>query len=374
MKFLWFACVALILIEGTWTVDEDLMTKLEKELKDAETKKSSKSMLSSMDSVEDMTSLMEKLEAELRAKEADDKGKSISDFKAAMEKLEKEMEAAAKKQTKRSLEQSLDELMDEIKNGRKEDEEEANEFRKKFYKIIGYEKKEVTAADEKAVKRMMLKSSLSQILNDLSGVKDIHSKRESNEDSECKDNRNDCKSLAGYCQIPEYKEKLKGICAKTCKYCRECKNVWSDDFCKYRESLCFNTKYSDILRENCYKTCDYCKAPAPPKCSATKYGCCWNKETTKQDPDGQNCPECVDKYRYACKTFEVDCSSMYTPGDFMRRECPKTCKLCSGSTICVDDVKHRNHCTYWNAQLDWCNLPEHRERMRHLCPKTCGFC
>ena len=52
---------------------------------------------------------------------------------------------------------------------------------------------------------------------------------------------------------------------------------------------CFVDGYVDRMREMCYKTCGYCRAPAPPKCSLSKYGCCWDQVTIKVDGEGSNC-------------------------------------------------------------------------------------
>ena len=52
---------------------------------------------------------------------------------------------------------------------------------------------------------------------------------------------------------------------------------------------CLVEGYTDRMRKLCYKSCGYCKAPAPPSCSATEHGCCWDQVTTKQDRNGSNC-------------------------------------------------------------------------------------
>jgi len=120
----------------------------------------------------------------------------------------------------------------------------------------------------------------------------------------------------------------------------------------------------------CAQTCGYCGVPAPPKCSQTTYGCCWDKETVKNDKAGSNCKRCKNEYKYVCKRFKMECPNLNTAGEFMRKNCPVTCKVCAGG--CRDDPGKAFYCPFWKKDLNWCRARP--EVMRHFCPVTCGLC
>jgi len=187
-------------------------------------------------------------------------------------------------------------------------------------------------------------------------------------DPTCVDIRTDCKYLKAYCKT--HKVKLYDSCKKTCNYCDNCYD--KSDTCPQLKKLKQCERQKDGMAELCPKSCGYCDAPAPPKCSKSKFGCCWDKETTQLNSAGSNCPSCKDEYRYVCKTFEVDCPRIGRAGDFMRFYCPKTCNLCT--TECKDSADKAYNCYLWKKSLGWCSLDNHKETMRHYCPKTCNFC
>lgn len=233
--------------------------------------------------------------------------------------------------------------------------DEHDDFRKRFHEITNKR-----SSWKKSAKRNLLEEPFDELLEDLKHDED---------DTKCEDKRTDCEGLKPYCQ--SHKEKLKGLCDKTCGYCIVCENQAGDDFCKLRQDLCNSDKYRKQLKVYCTQACGYCKVPSPPKCSLTKYKCCWDKETPKLNSRGSNCPACRDQYKYVCKTFKPDCDSAEMPGEFMRFNCPQSCNLCSG-TACKDDSKKAFYCPFWKKDLKWCESK--KEEMRHFCPKTCGYC
>lgn len=52
---------------------------------------------------------------------------------------------------------------------------------------------------------------------------------------------------------------------------------------------------------------------------------------------------CKDQYKYVCDTFDVDCGSYRSAGDFMRRYCPNTCNICSSKLFEIASKLHLWH-------------------------------
>lgn len=188
----------------------------------------------------------------------------------------------------------------------------------------------------------------------------------------CVDLRTDCKFLKSFCYT--HSEKLKVSCAKTCKFCAECKQRVPAKTCEVLKGrkLCNspNPATRNRMIKLCPITCGFCNVPSPPKCSDTEWGCCWDKLTTKTEQHGRNCPPCINRYRYVCKTFLPDCKSFLRPGEFMRQNCPQACGLCKGK--CADDRDKVALCKFWKKDLNFCE--EKKDVMKWYCPTTCGFC
>lgn len=279
-------------------------------------------------------------------------------LKDEMDALERELSNAHEKADakKKSLEDlSIEELVNELKKEvHSLNSNHRDDFRSKFDSI--FNKKE---ADKDTPWSRKMDDTTDAILK--------LSDRVSNDPS-CVDVRTDCAGLKEYCAT--HKEKLYDSCKKTCNYCDNCYD--QSKLCPQLEKLNQCERQRDKMAKLCPKSCGYCNAPAPPKCSKSKYGCCWDKETPQLNKAGSNCPSCKDQYKYVCKTFEVDCPHLGRAGEFMRFYCPKTCNLCT--TECKDSPDKAYNCGLWKTQLNWCKLDNHKETMRHFCPKTCEFC
>lgn len=279
-------------------------------------------------------------------------GLAIAAFHDDMKALEKELESLhLKRASKKSInDMTTEELINELKR-------EVNKigtshhaaFRSKFDDIL----------TKKSDEEVLWENTLSSM------QAEENYKRE---DDVCLDLRNDCNELKPYCE--SHRAKLADSCKRTCGWCpKTCKDKYES--CQAFASSGECHKQSERMSEVCPKACGFCKVPAPSKCSQSQYGCCWNKETSKQDKEGSNCPACKDQYKYVCDTFDVDCGSYRSAGDFMRRYCPNTCNICS-NTACTDAPTKAFYCPLWKKQLDWCTTK--KDVMTQYCPKTCGYC
>eukprot|EP00795_Rhopilema_esculentum_P010569 gene10569-19301_t len=154
---------------------------------------------------------------------------------------------------------------------------------------------------------------------------------------------------------------------------------FSESFCKKRKRACHVKFAKERMRHYCPKTCEYCgKAPAPPPCLSTQFGCCWDKSTPASAPIGsgrENCPPCKDKQSESfCNMFKGDCTDYHPErikGRQIRSFCPKTCRMCGKHPQCVDHPKQQYNCPQFKAD-GLCKANE--KHMRLWCPKTCGFC
>ncbi|XP_065068394.1 uncharacterized protein LOC135693756 isoform X2 [Rhopilema esculentum] len=169
---------------------------------------------------------------------------------------------------------------------------------------------------------------------------------------------------------------IRKFCPRTCLVC--CAD-FSESFCKKRKRACHVKFAKERMRHYCPKTCEYCgKAPAPPPCLSTQFGCCWDKSTPASAPIGsgrENCPPCKDKQSESfCNMFKGDCTDYHPErikGRQIRSFCPKTCRMCGKHPQCVDHPKQQYNCPQFKAD-GLCKANE--KHMRLWCPKTCGFC
>ncbi|XP_002167799.2 uncharacterized protein ZK643.6 isoform X1 [Hydra vulgaris] len=293
------------------------------------------------------------------------KSENFSFMKEDMEKLEQELKNVnLKEAAKKSLkDMTTDELVEELK------------------KEIGFTKKSIEDNFKINVDDIDLKKSES--LEDAMWANTLSLMDKELADSTLKRNVDgqkcedlvDCNPYKKFCDTAEYKPILTKRCPKFCGYCHagttiveevECKDNPSAQ-CKALEKNCFK---DPRVPKFCPKTCGMCRAEAPPKCSQSEFGCCWDKETTKLDVEGKNCPECENVYNSACQMFKAECNSLLEPGVFMRKNCPKTCDLCSDE--CKDSAKQSFYCAFWKNELKWCESK--KDIMKHYCPKTCNFC
>jgi len=215
------------------------------------------------------------------------------------------------------------------------------------------------------------KAAKKESLEELLAAEEENRASEDTSADSCIDRRGDgtCQRFKKYCDT-KYKDYLFDKCAKTCKYCVSCDNSLPKATCeKLQGSNACNNNRARMMKL-CTKTCGFCKSPAPPKCSNSVFGCCWDKTTSKLNKDGSNCKACQDEYKYVCKTFNEDCEKVNVAGDFMRRFCPQQCKLCS--TECIDAPSKAFYCPFWKKDLKWCD--NKKDMMTFFCPKTCNFC
>jgi len=117
---------------------------------------------------------------------------------------------------------------------------------------------------------------------------------------------------------------------------REAKDFTCDGERKRQPKLCNKyIKYCKImpqLKKLCPVECEVdCPAPAPPACSFTTYGCCWNDNPAK-GPDGFGCPPCVNTGRgNVCLMFSSMCKAK-SARKYMKLSCPQTCGHCGVKT------------------------------------------
>ena len=132
--------------------------------------------------------------------------------------------------------------------------------------------------------------------------------------------------------------------------------------CNHFKKLC--TKYK-IVRKKCQVTCGLCtRAPAPPNCGITKYGCCWDNVTIAEGNNYKGCADCADKYS-ECKHFVDQCA--HRPD--LRLICPVTCNV--GCKQCLDNPYQADVCVIYK-KYNFCSISP--DLMQKMCAKTCGFC
>lgn len=301
------------------------------------------------------------------------------DFQNIENALEKETE----KETKKELEANLLKLSSELskKDAAKEEtaieEDLAKELNDMELKKDGAKESKSDAALHAIMKKFesgdikigKLKASLTEFINkdskDLpfaaNDVVEADDKKK-----KCEDTRNDCHAIKKYCQ--SHKKTMKSKCPKTCGFCATCANKLPDKSCKLRNKLGHCVKAVKAMKEYCFKECGYCKPPGNIPCSTSKFGCCSDRATTRQNTEGDNCPPCTNKYRHACKTFALDCKRPDDSGVFMRTYCPVSCDVCNK---CRDDEKYTRTCSTW-ASLGMCK--DMKLTMEVLCKKTCRLC
>jgi len=290
---------------------------------------------------------------------------NLEDDAAAMESELKSMDS--KRQVKTSVQDvSAAELLDELKREVLGAADEAK-LKKRFNNILKKKESEILSAS--AVKKDAKPAT--QDDKEASSDDDFFKALETRSDDTAKDPqaKRAMELMVNDLLTKEITDLTNGNQKRSANNCEKdpcCDKIKHCKFLSQRGSCETDKRMSQY----CPKSCNFCKAPAPPKCSATKLGCCWDKITPKLDKDGKNCPECNDKYRYMCKTFKEECGAMSVAGEFMLQHCKKTCNFCERG--CSDDLKMGFYCPFWNKDLNWCK--KKKEMMLHYCPVTCGFC
>jgi len=152
-----------------------------------------------------------------------------------------------------------------------------------------------------------------------------------------------------------------------------CIDVYGEEECNVLINTVKMNCTEDRLHELCEKTCGYCAVPGIPliTCETSSYGCCSDKITPKSDPYGTNCPAvCQDGNPVLCPEYQQDCNEIGFVGEWMRKNCKKTCDVCE-LLSCKDEEDHAEFCDEWQKE-GLCVFME--DMLRKSCPKTCGFC
>jgi len=356
----------------------------------------------------DLMSEMEALEKELEARELADQKEDSSSEKALkdmsteelMDELKKEVGKAKKSAvethrekfddlTKRlALEEEVEQelkLADAAAKAQASDDESDKDFDnliknviedeiKKNSNVPAYAKGTNDATEEDTAKFDELKE---RVKKDYYGDELVPFDK-------CKDQMPNCNIYKKYCEV--YKKNLIKRCPKTCNFCAKpvttpapavavtaCKDKLPKRTCKMAKKMCDseNSVQRTRVQKLCAETCMVCRAPSPPRCENTEYGCCWDKETIKTDKKGSSCPACQDEFKYICKTFKDDCVRVtHNSGLFMYRNCKTTCGVCNNN-YCEDDPRFAKSCHFWKKYLKQC---EKDTAMKGLCKKTCGHC
>lgn len=153
----------------------------------------------------------------------------------------------------------------------------------------------------------------------------------------------------------------------------DCHDIYVTDKCIIlRDS--FNMCDKDRLTEMCAETCGACikKAHSPVDCSKATFGCCLDGVHAKADPKGTNCG-CRDNVAELCIGNEQDCNSLEFVGNWMRKNCKKTCELCTPFVVehCIDDPEQEAFCPSWKQEGLCQTIPKLMEKH---CQRTCGMC
>lgn len=198
---------------------------------------------------------------------------------------------------------------------------------------------------------------------------DLSSKRSA--DKVCKDKNVNCPNYKQQCNDKVYKSYFREICQVTCDVCDPCRNnKWSDNKCDMvvKLNLCQVNQFEDRLKKNCYKSCGYCRAPSPPACMMHPQGCCWDGTTFVKD----GCQPCVDASNVGrlCNNLKAECDNKYSPGKWMKKNCPVSCKFCDPEKDCHDYPQYEKQCFLWKIQ----GKCKNDFLQQTFCLKTCNKC
>ncbi|XP_065067993.1 uncharacterized protein LOC135693432 isoform X3 [Rhopilema esculentum] len=185
----------------------------------------------------------------------------------------------------------------------------------------------------------------------------------------------------GYCTDDRFQDYMKRNCPKTCEICKPATakaESFADacmdtiHFCDFyvRKGYCTHSKFGDYMKRNCPLSCKLCKkgeATQPPL-------------VTKQPVTVPfTTPDCMDTIHY-CIWYKKrgHCSNDHFK-DYMEKNCPKTCGFCkadgasygaSNADACIDTI---HYCQFY-IKKQYCNHPKFGEYMKRNCPRSCKFC
>jgi len=180
--------------------------------------------------------------------------------------------------------------------------------------------------------------------------------------AECDDKRKDCKRFRLYGWCKNRVSSMEKVCPATCNLCQhnsvtktqvkekvskkkpvkvkpaiqpkaKCTDAYGKSRCEYYRTMGWCQSHP-TMRIHCKNTCVCNNKPISKlrskPCSATKYGCCWDRKTTKESKDGKGCPSCENdtRFKVLCERFGDDCDGRGNLAKSLMKYCPKRCGLC----------------------------------------------
>ncbi|PIC12606.1 hypothetical protein B9Z55_028272 [Caenorhabditis nigoni] len=185
--------------------------------------------------------------------------------------------------------------------------------------------------------------------------------------------------------------------------CVDRPNVNGINECPGRKSYCNDVVYKDYMTQNCPQTCGFCSSTTsnpistcriatvgrsirnacPAGYTAISNGeCCIASQVTYSESTAPTIRppfSCADRSNTnginECPGWKSYCNDVFYK-DFMARNCPQTCGLCSSTTpsTCIDAVNPTIGRSECSANLRLCNNVAFRDWMKIQCPRTCGYC
>lgn len=213
---------------------------------------------------------------------------------------------------------------------------------------------------------------------------------------QCKDSATgNCAAIAKFCNHPIHGQSIGQMCPATCGVCNggafkqvqpveECKDI--QDNCESVKSYCNNEISKSMMRLECKKTCGFCGAH-DSFVETTTTTTITTTTTTLATTTTQAASTCEDKHK-DCFKMKAYCNHPQH-ADRVKGMCPKTCKACPSTTTTTKQVRTTTTATTTTASSEECkdrtpkycqtykrvcNKPAYQKTMKFKCQKTCGFC
>ncbi|ULU07790.1 hypothetical protein L3Y34_019073 [Caenorhabditis briggsae] len=182
--------------------------------------------------------------------------------------------------------------------------------------------------------------------------------------------------------------------------CVDRPNVNGINECPGWKSYCNDVFYKDYMTRHCPQTCGFCSPTPTSTCRVATVGrairnvcptgytavtngeCCIASQVTYSESTAPTIRppfSCADRSNTnginECPGWRSYCNDVFYK-DFMARNCPQTCGLCSPTTpsTCIDVVNPTTGRSECSANLGLCNNVAFRDWMKIQCPRTCGYC
>ncbi|CAP37950.2 Protein CBG21037 [Caenorhabditis briggsae] len=173
--------------------------------------------------------------------------------------------------------------------------------------------------------------------------------------------------------------------------------------CPGWRSYCNDVFYKDYMNRNCPQTCGFCSSTSSTPISTCRVAtvgrsirnvcptgytavtngeCCIASQVIYSESTAPTIRppfSCADRSNTnginECPGWRSYCNDVFYK-DFMARNCPQTCGLCSSTTssTCIDVVNPTTGRSECAANLRLCNNVAFRDWMKIQCPRTCGYC